>query len=857
MKRIISLLFLAFLVDASSLYAQHRVTLEDMMGQVKQVYPVSFVYDASIRLDIPYTGKKLGMVSLESTLETLFHHTNIKWEIDGSYVILKKLLTYTLSGYVYQDNGETVVNATVWDMTSNVGTLTNEHGFYSLTLSEGRHKIRFSHIGSGEHLENVTLGGNKSKNITLKSDYQLNEVVVTADLNSPLHTTQTGKVSLTAKDFVNGNNFMSSPDVVKKLQGLSGVAGGTELISGLYVHGGNNDDNLFLLDGTSLYQVNHAGGLFSAFNTDIIKNIDFYKSGFPARYGGRLSSVVDVRTNDGDMKEYHGSFTLGLLEGRIQFEGPIVKDHTSFNVAMRRTWMDLLTAPAIAIMNTSRRNKQNVRYAFHDINAKVTHVFSEKSRADISLYSGNDLFKFRHKEYLFDPEPTNIDKFNLQWGNFTASANWKYIFSHNMFVNITGVYTHNRSRFDYLSEERLGYIEGTKGGIVKEQNNHSTINDFGYRMEFDYRPNSWNHIRFGSNYIRHLFVPQNYYSKYDSTSQDELIEKVDSRYKSNEFTLYAEDEMTLCKGVKLNGGLHYTLFGISGTKYHSIEPRAAINFRLCDKASLKVSYTEMSQFMHQLSATYLNLPTDYWVPSTARITPMKARQYAAGVYTRLPYNIRWSVEGFYKTMDNLIEYDGNSGMLNPMADGWEEEVRTGKGKAYGMETDIRYSNGKTSVDASYTLSWSKRFFPDFHSSWYPDKFDNRHRFSVNIGHKFNERIDVYVSWNYHSGNRMTIPTQQVDAPVIPGVEKANEGMMIYEMPNNVSLPAYHRLDLGINFRKTTKRGFERIWNISLYNAYCRMNPLYATVRQNPDGTFVGKAHGVFPIIPSFSYTLKF
>ena len=228
MKRIISLLILAFLVDASSLYAQHRVTLEDMMEQVKQMYPVSFVYDASIRLDIPYTGKKPDMVSLESALETLFHHTNIKWEIDGSHVILKRLLTYTLSGYVYQENGESVINATVWDMTSNVGTLTNEHGFYSLTLSEGRHKIRFSHIGSGEHLEDVTLGGNKSKNITLKSDYQLNEVVVTADLNSPLHTTQTGKVSLTAKDFVNGNNFMSSPDVVKKLQGLSGVASGTE-----------------------------------------------------------------------------------------------------------------------------------------------------------------------------------------------------------------------------------------------------------------------------------------------------------------------------------------------------------------------------------------------------------------------------------------------------------------------------------------------------------------------------------------------------------------------------------------------------------------------------------------------------
>lgn len=854
---ILPLFFLASLMNALSLYAQHRVTIEDLMEQVKQVYPVSFVYDASIKLDIPYVGKHLDMNRVESALSTLFEHTGIRWEMNGEYVILKKLSSYTLSGYVYQENGETVINATVWDITSHTGTLTNEHGFYSLTLSEGTHKIRFSHIGSGELLEEITLKGNKTKNIWLKSDYRIEEVVVTADLNSPLYTTQTGKVSLTAKDFVNGNNFMSSPDVVKKLQSLSGVASGTELISGLYVHGGNNDENLFLLDGTPLYQVNHAGGLFSAFNTDIIKNIDFYKSGFPARYGGRLSSVVDVRTNDGNLKKYRGSFTLGLLEGRIQFEGPIVKNRTSFNVALRRTWMDLLTAPALAIINSSRRNKQNLRYAFHDFNAKVTHIFSEKSRADISLYSGNDLFKFRHKEYLFDPEPTNVDKFSLQWGNFTASANWKYIFSHKMFANITGVYTHNQSNFNYLSEERLGYIEGTKGAIVKEQRNRSTIHDFGYRMEFDYRPNVWNHIRFGSNYMHHLFVPQNYYSKYDDASQNALTNQISSRYRSNEFTLYAEDELSVGKRVKLNGGIHYTLFGISGTKYHSIEPRAAINLRLCDNASLKVSYTEMSQFMHQLSATYLNLPTDYWVPSTAHITPMKSRQWAAGVYGRLPYGIRWSLEGFYKTMDNLIEYDGRGGMLNPAADRWENEVRTGKGKAYGLETDVSYSHGKTSVDASYTLSWSKRYFPDFYPAWYPDKFDNRHKFSVSISHKFNDRIDAYASWNYRSGNRITLPSQQVDAPVIPGVEKTNEEMLVYEMPNNVSLPAYHRLDVGINFRKTTKRGFERIWNVSLYNAYCRMNPLYVTVQQNPDGTFVGKAHGVFPVIPSFSYTLKF
>ena len=851
------LLVLAFTGYAGILYAQKKVTVEDMMELVKNTYSISFIYDSSLKLDIVYSGKKPGMENLENSLDMIFTNTGIKWEINGDHVILKRLSSYTLSGYIYQENGETVINGTVWDITSNTGTLTNEHGFYSLTLSEGNHRIRFSHIGVGEHIENLPLKGNKSKNIYLKSNNELDEVVVTADLNSPLYTTQTGKVTLTSNDFACGNNFMSSPDVVKKLQSLSGVANGTELISGLYVHGGGNDENLFLLDGTPLYQVNHAGGLFSAFNTDIVKNIDFYKSGFPARYGGRLSSVVDVRTNDGNMKEYHGSFTLGLLEGRIQIEGPIVKNRTAFNVAMRRTWMDLLTAPLCAIMNSSRMDKRDFRYAFQDINAKITHIFSEKSRANISLYSGNDFFKIDNKSYTFTSYLSNLTKFNLQWGNITASTNLEYIFSHKLFANITGVYTHNRSMFDYQNEERLGYIEGLDGDIVKVKNNRSTINDFGYRMEFDYRPNFWNHIRFGSNYMRHIFKPQDYYSKHDNVIQNESSDMIISRYNSNEFTLYAEDDIKINRNIKLNGGLHYTMFSISGTKYHSIEPRAAINLRLCDKASFKASYTEMSQFMHLLSATYLNLPTDYWVPSTERISPMKSRQYSVGIYAKLPHDIKFSIEGFYKTMNNLIEYDGSDGTLSPTAEQWENKVRSGKGKAYGMEVDISYRKAQTSVEVSYTLSWNRRLFPDFHYTWYPDKFDNRHKLSINLSHKFNDKIDVYASWNYHSGNRITIPTQQTEVPVIPGIEHSNDNMMFYEAPNNISLPAYHRLDLGINFRKTTKRGFERIWNISIYNAYCRMNPLYATVEQKPNGTFIGKGHGIFPIIPSFSYTIKF
>src|SRR3712207_6591246 len=345
--------FLIFILLA--IYCQQRMfadqmqtknTIKEQMEIIKKEHSVKFVYDASLKLDMPYSGKPLHGLTLEQSLKELFHGTGIAWEIKRKYVLLthakqKNKTKYTLSGHVYDKDGETVINATVWDSTSGVGTLTNEHGFFSLTLPEGHHRVRFSCVGMGERLEEVFLDGNKPINIYLNDSYQLEEVVVTDDLNSPNLTTQTGKKSLTSRDLQTEFALFSSPDVVKTLQNLSGVAAGTELISGLYVHGGGNDENLFLLDGTPLYQVNHLGGLFSAFNTDIVKNIDFYKSGFPARYGGRLSSVVDVRTSDGDMQHYHGSYRIGILDGSVQLEGPIRRGTTSFNIGLRRSWLDL------------------------------------------------------------------------------------------------------------------------------------------------------------------------------------------------------------------------------------------------------------------------------------------------------------------------------------------------------------------------------------------------------------------------------------------------------------------------------------------------------------------------------------
>lgn len=861
------MIFILFACTYLPLNAQTKTvsTVREQMELVQKLHHVNFVYDSSLNLDIIYQGRSILNLNLEASLQELFGTTDIKWELRNKYVLLKKRSKFTISGYVLQKNGEPLINATIRDVESKTGTLSNEYGFFSLTLLEGKHTLRITYIGFGEKVENVDLNRNILLKVNLKEDYSLDEVLVVGDLNSPINTTQTGKVSFNAHDLRTEYALFSSPDVVKTLQSLPGVASGTEMLSGLYVHGGNNDENLFLLDGTPLYQVSHLGGLFSAFNTDIIKNIDFYKSGFPARYGGRLSSVVDVRTNDGDLKEYHGTFSMGLLDGRIQYEGPIIKNRTSFNIAMRRSWLEAFSAPAFYFRNKSNSDdKITGKYAFHDINAKLTHYFSDISKVYISFYTGNDMLKINNKQIFNDytedsDEELYRTNFNLQWGNATTAIHWNYRLSPKLFVNITGVYSRSRSSFNYKKEEQFL----NEGEIMRltsvDRYNRSIIDDAGYRLEFNYRPGASQHIRMGSNYLFHAFHPQsrilNEYSG-NEMQVDTLRNSSYHFYRGHEFTLFAEDDIALGREWRLNIGMHYTMFKVTDKTYHEVEPRAAIRYLLNEHTALKLSYTEMSQFMHLLSSTYLNFPTDYWVPSTSNIHPMRSRQFAAGLYMRLPYQVNLSVEGFYKTMNHILEYDGKN-QLAPSVENWEADVKRGKGRAYGVELALSRHVLKTSMNFSYTLSWSKRKFDDIYRGWYANKFDNRHKINISVRHQLTQQIEAYAAWNYHSGNKITVPSQYIESPALPGINGKKPGQWVYEEPNNATLPAYHRLDLGVNFRKVTKRGFERIWNISIYNAYCRMNVLYAKVDDLSAGKFTSKATGVFPIIPSFSYTLKF
>ena len=685
----------------------------------------------------------------------------------------------------------------------------------------------------------------------------LKEAMITSDKVVKVAKTQTGHKHLNKPDFIYGNVVFSSPDIIKSLQNLPGVSAGTELMSGLYVHGGEGSDNLFLLDGVPMYQISHLGGIFSSFNTDVVNGLDFYKSGFPARYGGRMSSVVDINTKDGDYHNYHGSFMIGLIDGRLQFEGPIVKGKTSFNIALRRSWMDAVLAPTIAYLNKKNKDGEVIggNYAFHDLNASITHKFSDHDKVSLKMYYGRDRLKLNQAipeevTYTVDNQGTKKtvrgeDHINtdISWGNLLASLNWYHVINDNMHLDAVAYYSGSDADVWYKWKDwRFSTIEHYD---AIDETNVSTVSNIAAKANLDWRADN-HHIRSGISYQHHIYHPK----RYSAIDNDGSVieEESGTRYSGVEMAVYAEDEITLWERLNFNAGLRYVIFSVPGKFRHKLEPRIALSYRCTENVELKASYTHMNQFAHLISTHYLDVPTNCWLPSTKSIEPMHSRQVAAGIYSKLPKNIRLNLEAYYKTMDNLLEYAGSNTLFPPL-DSWETSFHKGRGRAYGLETELGWDSSRLSFSAYYTLSWSERKFDGIWHDWFPHRYDNRHKLTLMGLWKVTDKIDIYANWNYNSGGWMTVPTHIYN----PG-EVFDR---VYTAPNNVNLPDYHRLDLGANFRKTTKRGNERIWNIGIYNAYCRKNVVFVAISERDDKSLYGEGRAIFPIIPSFSYTLKF
>ena len=866
-----------------------KASVREILDEIQKQTGVTFSYESSLLSGLQKTTFRADDEALTDCLTRLFANLPVVYKMTGNVVVLKrKPKQVTVSGFVRDKrSAESLIGASVYEAHSRVGTASNNFGFFSLTLPPGDITIRSSYIGytSHQHILNG-LERDTVLAIELEPSASLEEVVITGQSNDKqsVLSTQMGALEINQQTIRSTPVMFGEADIIKTLQLTPGVSAGTEGTAGMYVRGGNVDENLFLIDGNPVYQINHIGGIFSAFNPEAISGMDFFKSGFPSRYGGRLSSVVDVHTKEGNMKEYHGSASIGLISGNLNFEGPIIKDRTSFNIGLRRTWLDVLSAPAVAIANKITKKdgtRLRARYAFHDLNLKVNHIFNDRSRMYLSLYNGNDVLKGGSTDF---PDQDSDNNYNydsdvsLRWGNIMATAGWTYVFNNRLFGKVSGVFTRYHSRLRNTEHDVVGN-EGDEdySDSFRENETNTGITDFGLRTSFDYLPASAHHIRFGGDYLVHRFHPEYNrsvaYEKNEETSVEIGQEFANDLLWGHEAGVYAEDDWTLSSAVRLNAGLRFSLFNVQGKTYTGLEPRVSLRWLLDDNLSFKASYSRMNQYVHLISNSFISLPTDAWMPVTRKLKPLISDQVSAGFYYNLNKEYNFSVEGYYKTLDNLLEYrDGHT--FTPSFVNWEDKLTAGEGRSYGAEFMVRKETGRTTGWVGYGLSWSDRQFDELNQgARYPARFDNRHKLNIVVMHKISPKVELSAAWSYASGNHVTLSLENyyengTGSPTNNDNHymDASESIDYYEGRNNYQLPAYHRLDLGIKIYRPKKKGRMGIWTVSIYNVYSRMNPfmIYKSDKTVPDpGSSYGKnvpvfkTIGIMPIIPSISYTYEF
>lgn len=761
----------------------------------------------------------------------------------------QKVVTGTVSE---AGSGENLIGANIYDRQAQKGAVTNQFGYFSYTTKNDSVDLYFSFVGYQTVHSKFKVLKDTVLNVSLIPDGLLQEVVVSSEsMDQVQEVTRMSTINVPIRQIKELPALMGEVDVFKILQLLPGVQSGTEGASGLYVRGGGPDQNLILLDGVPVYNASHLFGFFSIFNADAINNVELIKGGFPARYGGRLSSVIDVTMKEGNMEEIKGEGSIGIIASKLTVEGPINKGKTSFIVSGRRTYLDLLARPLIKALGSGN---ETAGYYFYDVNGKVNHKINDRNRLYFSIYNGNDKAYSRMSEFYVNEDTRTdfSDEFGLQWGNFITAIRWNSILSSQLFSNFT--FTHSQYKFDLFSN----YDETrTTPDAVTESSYRdryvSGIRDWAAKADFEYLPNPENYIRFGANLIAHRFSPGVYAARGTGL---EPVQLGAQELNSVEYAVYVEDDISITDRLKANVGLHYAGFFTEGQHYNSLQPRLAARYLLDQNTSLKASFVTMTQFIHLLTNAGLGLPTDLWVPATPQIGPQTAMQVAVGAVKNIG-GIEVSVEGYYKTMDGLIEYKDGATYLNIDQD-WQEKVAVGEGRSVGAEVFVQKKVGRISGWVGYTWSMTDRRFDEISfGEWFPYKYDRRHDISIAMTHEWKSNKDFSAVWVYGTGNAVTLPTMRYEGPLSSAWGgNFRQDIQYFESRNNFRAPSYHRLDLSFSWWKTKSWG-ERKWTLGVYNAYNRLNPFFLDMSRDRAGQRKVIQYSLFPIIPSFTYTFKF
>lgn len=738
---------------------------------------------------------------------------------------------YTLSGTIADStNGETIIGASVFVKSLGKGTTANLYGFYSLTLPEGTYDVTFSFISYQSVTKTIRLDKNISLPLKFKPETtDLQEVVITADATKEkeeVKSTQMSLITIPIEQIKHIPCIGGEVDIIKVMQLMPGIKRGGEGQTGMFVRGGDADQNLILVDEATVYNVSHLFGFFSVFNNDALKDVMMYKGGFPANYGGRISSVMDIRMKEGDLQNYHVDAGIGLLSSHLTVQGPIIKDTCSFIVSARRSYIDQVFKLAYG--------KNILPYYFYDVNAKVNYKLTPRDRIYVSSYLGDDVLAFKQKA------DSSLLDFGFYLGNVTGTLRWNHLYKNDkLFSNVSVIYT--RFRYDIHGDFANNSV------LVK-----SSINDIGAKIDYNYYHSSNNKYMFGGSAVNHSFRP-NVVSTAGEISKA-LASQKGNLLSTQEMGLYALNDRSLNVRWNMNYGARISFVNAKDIAYGGFEPRVSATRVLTETKSLKFGLSQMVQYMHLVSSSSIALPTDLWYPVTKTVKPQRAVQLAVG-YTQFfeKRKLMFTTEIYIKGMTNLVEYrEGANLILN---NNFEAEIVSGKGAASGIEFFLNRTVGRLNGWVGYTLSVSTRQFEDLNKGKeYYAKYDRRHDWSFVVNYELSKRWSLSGVWVYSTGLRFT--------PVVGNYFMPNASLTeadlfpIYTDRNAVQLPASHRLDINFVLKSKNHKRFKSELHLGAYNFYNRAQPYQIRVVGDGSG-YKYQAEGLFGFIPSIAYNFSF
>ena len=870
---VITLLFLFFsengwsqsVLDKPIDFSVENVKVNEALQKLSQELAINIAFSSNLFDDKEKRSYQFENESFRFVLETILEPYWVDYQLINDQVILSERpkRKFIINGFVEDSlSGERLIGANVFDKITGFGTVTNEYGFFSLELEEGEVSFTISYLGYRTYDRVIFLTENRELVVPLGPSLTLSEVVVVAkDSNEVSPDVPIGTNVIDVNRLKNLPTLGGEVDVMRMMDMMPGVQTGNDGLGGLHVRGGNPDQNLVLLDGVPVYNAGHMAGAFSMFSDFVIQNAELQKGNFDSRYGGRVSSIMDIRMREGDRRNFHGGFNLGPLAGKVFFEGPIQKEKSSFFIAGRRLFWDWLISPlADGLEINTPEEGDFIDYYFYDWNAKANFSISKKDKIFLSHFRGGDNLRFVDVN-LTDDFGFSNDKQDIKifWRNSITALRWNRLFNPKIFLNTT--ITYSRYNFDFWSHQTV-WKENTKEFLdFRFDINNSKIQDVALRFDFDYYHNPQHLIKFGGAVKGQQFEARtdnltresSFFINNQDTANFEIFNNAEQlsfrllpqKTPATELNLFAQDIFTPNKNVTLSSGLYIALFTVNGKIYTSLEPRLNAEFPLAKNFTMAASLTRMSQFLHQVSGSNIGLPSDLWVPATDVVRPQRAWQLSGGLHWNFAkkYHLGW--EAYYKTMSGVLNFTTSDPLGVPS---WEDKVTAGNGEAYGTEFIIEKTKGKTTGLIDYTWSWAWRKFDIFNDGEkFPFRYDRRHYLKSALMQEFSKKFSMSASWVYGTGNPFTLLESKFSDPF-------GEEFYIYSDRNARRLGAYHRLDISFNFTKKRKRRV-RTWNISIFNVYNRRNPflIYQEPRQGANQTF---QYSILPLLPSFQYGLK-